>query len=445
MFCKHIGGTINQKGEAIMKITQTAQKINLNNIVDLAVDVHKDTLCFFFEINGKEYYDTCRNRTTTIEKRLLSYHKIAIENGRKNLRVICEPTGQYQNKLMRTARRLSFFSNYVNAESVAKFRIVESNDSNKTDQKDPRVINTLGKLNKVIKFRMLGEEYLMLRKLHKIYDECDVAITSHRCRISKLLVELFCDYSFKKDFLYSNSGIALVRQYGCNPYRIVKDTYSVFCRKMKKKAPRIRASSLERLWKDAKSSARNDMPSGYALVLEQYLYDKLDDYHRILKRKENIVEQMGAILNKLRQDDPLIPPPTPNVISDKNLARLLSETGPLNDFVSSRKLMRYAGFNLRTRQSGKFQGQNKISKKGRRLLRKVLHAIALPLVRKGRLYGNYYHKKKDETKMPGNKAMTIVARHLLRKIFGWYRSGEAFDEQRFFTCKSRHQKLAKAA
>lgn len=428
-----------------MKITRTAQKINLNNIVDLAVDVHKDTLCFFFEINGKEFYDTCGNRTKTIEERLLSYHKIAVEHGKINLRVICEPTGQYQNKLMRTARRLGFFSNYVNAESVAKFRVVESNDSNKTDQKDPRVINTLGKLNKVIKFRMIGEEYLMLRKLHKIYDEHDVAISSHRCRISKLLVELFCDYSFKKDFLYSNSGLALVQQYGCNPYRIVKDGYNVFCRKMKKRAPRIRTSTLERLWEDAKSSSRNDMPAGYVQVLEQYLHDKLDDYHSVLKRKENIVKQMITILDSLRQEDPLIPPPTPNVISDKNLARLLAETGPLGDFDNWRKLMRYAGFNLRTRQSGKFQGQNKISKKGRRLLRKVLQAIALPLVKKSQLYGAYYHQKKNETKMPGNKAMTIVARHLLRKLFGWYRSGEAFDEQRFFTCKSRCQELARAA
>jgi transposase len=342
---------------------------------------------------------------------------------------------------MRTARRLGFFSNFVNAESVAKFRVVESNDNNKTDQKDPLGINTLGKLNKVIKFRMIGEKYLMLRKRHKIYDECDVAITSHRCRISKLLVELFCDYSFKKDFLYSNSGLALVEQYSCNPYRIIKDGFPVFCRKMKKRAPRIMSRSLGRLWNDAQSSSRSDMPAGYVQVLEQYLHNKLEDCHRILKRKEYIAEQMVAILDILRQENPLISPPTPNIISDKNLARLLAETGPLNDFANWCKLMRYAEFNLRTRQSGMFQGQNKISKKGRRLLRKVLHAIALPLVRKGRLYGDYYHQKKDETKMPGNKAMTIVARHLLRKIFGWYRSGKAFDEQRFFTCKSKHQKL----
>jgi transposase len=428
-----------------MKITRTAKKINLNNIVDIAVDVHKDILNFFFEIEGREYSDDCPNRTALIEKRLLSYHDIAREHGRNGLRVICEPTGQYQNKLMRTARRLGFLTNYVNAESVAKFRVVETNDSNKTDRKDPRVINTLGKLNKVVKFRMIGEDYLMLRKLHKFYDECDAAITSHRCRISKLMVELFCDYSFKKDFLYSNSGLALVEQYGCNPYRIVEDGYDVFCRKMKKAAPRIMSRSLKRLWEDASSSVLNEMPPGYVQVLEEYLYDRLEDYFNVLERKERITEQMLAILDKLRQDDPLIPPPTPKVISDKNLARLLAETGPLSDFEHWRKLMRYAGLNLKTRQSGTFQGQNKISKKGRKLFRKVLQAIALPLVKRDRLYGEFYHKKKEETKMPGNKAMTVVARHLLRKIYGWYRSGEAFDEQRFFVCKSRYEKLAEAA
>ena len=51
-----------------MKITRTAQKINLNNVVDISVDVHKDILCFFFEIDGREYTDECRNRTAIIER-----------------------------------------------------------------------------------------------------------------------------------------------------------------------------------------------------------------------------------------------------------------------------------------------------------------------------------------------------------------------------------------
>ncbi len=428
-----------------MKITRRAEKINLNNVVDVPTDVHKDTLYFFFEIKGHEYSDTCHNRSSVIEKKLLAYHAIAKEYGMKTLRIICEPTGQYQNKLFRTARRLGFLTCYVNAESVAKFRFVESNDANKTDTKDPRVIGTLGKLNKTLRFRVLGEEYLMLRKLHKIYDETDVSLTSLRCRISKLLLELFCDYSFKKDFLYSRSGLSLVKHYGCNPRRIIADGFSVFCRTIKKDALRIRKKTLERLWEDACSSVLNELPAGYVGVLESRLKEYLEDYHREQERKEEVTRQMVELLKRLREKDPNIPPPTPQVISEKNLARILAETGPLKDFSHWRKLLRYAGLNIRMRQSGKFKGKDKISKKGRPLLRKVLQQIVFPLVRKGYLYGEVYHRKKDDENRPGTMAMTIVARQFLRKLHGWYRSGDVFDEHRFFTCKSQYVELAEAA
>ena len=74
-----------------------------------------------------------------------------------------------------------------------------------------------------------------------------------------------------------------------------------------------------------------------------------------------------------------------------------------------------------------------------------MQQIVLPLVRHGYLYGEVYHRKKEGEKRPGTMAMTIVARQFLRKFHGWYRSGKAFDEQRFFTCKSQYNELAKAA
>ncbi|OPY77889.1 MAG: Transposase IS116/IS110/IS902 family protein [Syntrophorhabdus sp. PtaU1.Bin153] len=151
---------------------------------------------------------------------------------------------------------------------------------------------------------------------------------------------------------------------------------------------------------------------------------------------------MTETLNRLREKDPKIPLATLGVISDKNIARLLGETGPLSDFPHWRTLMRYGGLNIRMRQSGRYQGLNKISKKGRPLLRRVLQNIALPLVRKGCLYGSYYSQKKGEAKMPGNKAMTCVARHFLKKFYGWYKSGEAFDHERFFSCASQYKEVA---
>lgn len=428
-----------------MKITRRAEKINPNHIVDVSTDVHKETLCFFFAMGGREYSDNCPNRTAPLEKRLRHYHTIAREQGKKSLRIICEPTGQYQNKLMRTARRLGFLTCYVNAESVAKFRQIESNDMNKTDTKDPRVISSLGKLNKTIRYRLLNEEYLMLRKLHKIYDETDVSLTSVRCRINKLLLELFCDYSRKNDFLYSRSGQALLQHYGCSPWRIVADGFHSFCRIMHKTVPRIRKKTLERLWEDACSSVLNELPSGYVTILENKLLEYMEDYHRELQRKQDVARQMEEILHRLREKDPNIPPPTPQVISEKNLARLLAETGPVHDFSHWRKLVRYGGMNIRMRESGKYRGKNKLSKKGRPLLRKVLMQIMLPLVRKGHLYGEIYHRKKEQENRPGTMAMAIVARQFLRKFYGWYRSGREFDRERFFTCESRYVQLAQAA
>ncbi len=425
-----------------MKITRKAEIINLNQVMDISVDVHKDILYFFFTTIGKEYSDHCSNRTDIIEKKLKKYLIIAQEHKYKNLRILCEPTGQYQNKLLRSARRNGCLTCYVNAESVAKFRVVESNDSGKTDTKDPRVIQTLGKLNKTIKHRLLSEKYLMLRKMNVIYDGIDGASTSLRCKLSKLLVELFCDYSFKKDFLYSNSGLALVENYSCNPYRIIAEGFESFCATMKKSVPRIRKTTLSRLWSDAKTSVLNELPDGYMKILEQHLSQLMLDYLQQIERKEELVKQMIIIMEGLREDDPHIPPPTPGVISAKNLARLLGETGPLGDFIHWRKLMRYAGLNIRERQSGYYKGLNKISKKGRPLLRKILNHIALPLVKRNGLYGPYYHNKKDIDKMVGNKAMVVVARHLLRKIHGWYKSGEEFNKHRFFNCEGQFLKKA---
>jgi transposase len=104
----------------------------------------------------------------------------------------------------------------------------------------------------------------------------------------------------------------------------------------------------------------------------------------------------------------------PGVINAKNLARLIAETGPLSDFTSWRGLLRYAGLNIRMRQSGIYRGQYRITKKGRPLLRKILSQIVLPLVRRKCLYGEYYHGKR--VAMPGQKAMVAVMSHFLRKL-----------------------------
>ena len=251
-----------------MKSTKMPPKVQLDQLLDICVDVSKSKLNVYFELGDRAFDDEWPNTTREIEKKLRAYRRLASEHGLKSLRVICEPSGGYQDKLLQTARRLGHLTAYVNGEAVAKFRVVETNDDGKTDVKDPHIMKTLARLNKTLRHRDLPEEYQLLRKSGVLYDRTDRATVAVRGRLHRALLELFCDYSFKRDFLYSTSGRALMDKYGCNPYRIVRAGRSRFERAMRRRAPRIRQGSLDRLWEDATVSTRHQFTPEYTDLLE---------------------------------------------------------------------------------------------------------------------------------------------------------------------------------
>ena len=423
-----------------MKSTTLPPTAQLDHVLDICVDVSKAKLNVYYEIGDQGIDDEWPNTTRQIEARLRRCQRLAQDHGLRALRVVCEPSGGYQDKLLRTARRLGHLTAYVNGEAVAKFRVVETNDNGKTDLKDPHIIKTLARLHKTLRHRQLPDEYQLLRTCGVLYDQAERAIVAARGGLHRSLLALYCDYSFGKDFLYTTSGRALVDKYGANPYRIVRAGKARFERAMRRRAPRIRQTTLGRLWDNAVTSARHQHITEHAELLELQVRQLWEEFLLHDKRKAQLAHRLVTLLQRLRQSDPAIPEPTHGVISAKNLARLIGETGPLGDFTSWRMLLRYAGLNIRMRQSGTYRGQYRITKKGRPLLRKILSQIVLPLVRRKCLYGEFYHSKRAT--MPGQKAMVVVMRHFLRKLHGWYRSGQAFDIQRYFTAASQRQRQA---
>jgi transposase len=160
------------------------------------------------------------------------------------------------------------------------------------------------------------------------------------------------------------------------------------------------------------------------------------------ERKVETATEMENIYEKLRMRDRRLPQAQKGVVSTLMLARIVAETGPLSDFSSKQKIIRFAGLNLRERQSGKYRGKTKLSKKGRTSLRNVLDQAVLPLVKKSALFGEYYHRKKEQQKMPGTKAIVAVARLFLKMLFGWYKSQQGFNRNRVFTCETRYAMAA---
>ncbi len=320
-------------------------------------------------------------------------------------------------------------------ENVSKLKVVESNDTGKTDEKDPRVILMLWKLGKTLTDRVIRGEYLLLRENNRIYDVEEKEQVRVRNRIHECLMELFCDYSFKKDFLYGKSGRALIELYGCSPYRIDRSGWIRFRRRMKREVPGIREDTLRRLWDDASTSVLHRMDGDYVAVLQVRIRQLWEEYLLRESRLEGLREEIVRLVGCLRKRDSRIPQATRGVITEFWIGRLLGETGPLGDFSDIRKLYRYAGLNIRERRSGTYVGQNRISKKGRSSLRKVLGQIVFPLVKRGNLYGEYYHGKREHG-MSGTKALTAVQRKFLKMFYGWYKSESAFDIERVFNSRT---------
>ena len=434
-----------QSKELHMKVTARKVEFKSENTMNVCVDVHKDTLYFLARLENDEITDTCNNSNRKISTQLSLFRKEAEKRGINNLRVVCEPTGLYDRKLLRTAHKMGIKTSYVNTENVCKYRQIETNDNSKTDTKDPHVIASLAEQGKLLKIRNLSPKYLTLRKLGAIAERFEVDIVRWKGYLHKNILEFFCEYDMDKDFLLSEVGEAFMKHYSCNPYRIVKGGYKRFEKKMRT-IKFIRTKTIDRLWQYAETSVLHELPDEYIECFEEDIKAIYDTLTSLINRKKKVEEKMVSVLNELREEDPNIPPPTIELISEKNMAKLLAETGPLSDFDHWRQLLRYGGLNLRERASGTYTGQTKIAKKGRRRLRKILGNIVLPLVPKHKLYGEFYHNKKDNAKMPGNKAMTVTMRNFLRKFFGWYKAGGGeFDKKRWFNCKSQYVILQKTA
>ena len=369
-----------------------------------ACDVSQDSINLYAELATSSIERDFPNRTEAIEHELRRLKIAAHSAGFSRMLLVVEPTGAHHNSLLRTAKRLDMETAWGNPESVAKMRVIETNDSGKTDEKDPRVISTLARIGKTLKHRILEEPYSLLRQWNKIYEAADTGVVEAKGAIHNQLKALFPDFSFTKDFLYSPSG--------------------------------------ERLLTDAQSSVRNGLTARHIQLLELRVKQLWQDLKVHEKRKQQAREHMEKLYHEARQDDPKLPQAQKGVVTNLTLARIVGETGPWTDFKTFRQFIRFSGYNLTERKSGTYKGKTKISKKGRSLFRKIANQGVLPLVKKGCLYGTYYHRKKEQDNMPGTKAMTVVARRFLKMLWGWYHSEQGFEPRRVFTCESQYRKAA---
>jgi hypothetical protein len=299
----------------------------------------------------------------------------------------------------------------------------------------------LATMGKEQRYRVLPPLYQALRELNRIYDSADEWRTQKRCELGDLIERLFCDYQRSREFFLGVTGKALMQAYGFNPYRIVRHSYKQFCRRMRTYSPRAYTATLEDLYHSAQTSVLNAQTPEHVAILEQRLRFIWEDFWTADQRREDIRIQIAQHCEQLCRQGAMAPRADSKLWTAYRTGRLLGEIGPVADFASWPMLQRYAGLNLRTRESGTYKGRMKLSKKGRIALRLVSGKLAFALVRRDQLYGPYFHQMRAQ-KRSGTWALANVQRKMLRMFFALARRREQFSEQRFNLCESQYRVAA---
>jgi len=104
---------------------------------------------------------------------------------------------------------------------------------------------------------------------------------------------------------------------------------------------------------------------------------------------------------------------------------LIGEIGDFTKFTTQSEIAKLAGLDLYEVSSGKRQGERRISKRGRSLLRKILYYAAMQAIRKNGIMHDYYQKLISRG-MKSIMALVAVSRKLLRIIFAIVRDDTEF-------------------
>lgn len=411
-------------------------------VLDACFDVGADEVHLAATIRRERIQRSCANRSEDLDLLFTWLGKRAKLAGYSNVRVVAEPTGIYHELLFRIALQHGFETNFVSAEAANKMRLVIFGDYGKTDRRDPVAIAELARRGHVLRHRAFADTFAALRSAGVLYARAERQGVTSKCRIHRALRRVFPDFDFSPSFLFGRSGRAVFRCTGLDPHRITRAGVPRLAKRLKREVPRIRNCSVERLVRAARASRLSTPDDAAHEVHLLDLRQAWSDLEGAEERKAETGELLVRLYDEARALDPLLPAPQKGLASKLNLARLVAETGPWSDFKGWRELLKYVGLNLCEKQSGRWRGRTRISKKGRTLARHVLSQMVVPLVKKDRLLGEYYHHKRDVEKKAGPVAITAAVRKLVKIIWGWSRSGQDFNVARVFACDCDFRKAA---
>jgi transposase len=328
-----------------------------------------------------------------------------------DIAVAMESTGCYHINLFSFLCAEGLRCAVVNPLLISNF-VQGSLRKTKTDKKDAMTIAQFLLHNEKKLYSVSeSQDAQDLRDLARERESQSWMIATLKNDLKRLLQSTFPELETLRKNIYTETMLNFVRQYPSA--RLIRQAKrkdidkALICPGEKRKRVQISADDLIAAAKRSVASA--------GVAKELIVSEKATTILYLEEKCEKITEALIEACQAMRIEDLEIMK-TLDGVKDITGSTFLAEMGELSNFKSYKSLIAFMGLDPSTNQSGQRVGPSKISKRGNRHLRRVIHIMTMCSVKSDNIFRQYYLRRKAEG-LPPVKALMATSHKLIRVIF----------------------------
>ncbi len=351
--------------------------------------------------------------------------------------VVLESTGHYHKILFHYLSDSGFEVSIINpiqSDSIKNIGIRKV----KNDKVDAHRIALLYRFSFIKTTVVPDEDIDCLRSLCRQYYKLSDELTTYKNRLTGIVDQVMLNFTDVFSNVYSKTALAVLDKYP-SPSHILKankKTLISFIAKSSKKGLAWSTEKYELLVLKAKEfkSLSISTPGNLAI-----LKVNISMVRTLQESCKSILDAINeVILIDSLEDIPVLSPIINLLCSIPGIgiltaATILAEVGDFSAFSKPNKLVAFFGIDPSVNQSGEFTGtRNKMSKRGSKLLRRVIFTTALANIRSKRngektnpVMHEFYHQKCINK--PKKVALGAVMRKIVNIIFAVLRDQKPFE------------------
>ena len=351
--------------------------------------------------------------------------------------IVMESTGHYHKILFHSLCKSGFEVSIINpiqTDSIKNIGIRKV----KNDKVDARKIALLYRFQELEATNIPNENIECLRNLCRQYYKLSDELTAYKNRLIGIVDQLMLNFKDVFSSIFSKAAIAVLEKYP-TPDHILKANKRELISLIQKSSRRSlewSTTKYELLISKAKEFAPLSIHNSSNIAM-------LGIYISMIKTLEEnlgkVLDTIRSLINEDRAKDVPILALTIELLQSipgiglLTAATILAEIGDFSAFSKPGKLVAYFGIDPSVMQSGEFTGtRNKMSKRGSRLLRRVLFTTALANIRTKRNKQACnpvlleFYKQKCQSK-PKKVALGAVMRKIVCIIFAVLRDRKPYE------------------